>query len=60
MSDTLYGLLLGFLVGVLTCSAVAHMPGSKIHGMHEMVKECEKDLPRSENCVIVALPISKD
>jgi hypothetical protein len=25
-----------------------------------MTAECEKNLPRSENCVIVALPKSKD
>lgn len=25
-----------------------------------MKVECEKDLPRSENCVIVAMPKSKD
>ena len=26
----------------------------------EMKAECEKNLPRSENCVIVAMPKSKD
>ncbi len=28
--------------------------------LKKLKAECEKDLPRSENCVIVALPKSKD
>jgi len=60
MSDTLYGVLIGFIVGVVTVSAVAHMPSSKMSIMHEMVKECEKTLPRDQHCKIIALPIDKD
>ncbi len=60
MSDILYGVLIGFIAGVITVSAVAHMPSSKMSIMHEMVKDCEKSLPRDQHCKIIALPISKE
>lgn len=35
-------------------------PKSYKNIVENALKECEKDLPRSQHCVIVALPVSKD
>lgn len=48
-------IMLFILVAVMDLS-----PTSYKNIVETAIKECEKDLPRSQHCKIVALPIDKD
>jgi len=54
------GFLSGMIFGSLLTFAFATMPGSKISNYDTAKQACEKSLPRDEQCVIIAIPISKD
>jgi N-acyl-L-homoserine lactone synthetase len=60
-SGYLLMLFAGLFIGV-GCVRVADilMPNSLHNKYYNAIQECEKDLPRSEHCVLVALPRSKD
>lgn len=49
----------GFLVAAAT---VAFILGMNVGASDakQVLKECEKNLPRNENCVIVAVPVDKN
>ena len=42
----IFGLTIGFLIGILTVGVVQQ---------YEYIEPCEKDLPRTERCVITAI-----
>lgn len=45
--------LLGFIFGVLLCGVVIiFSPGSPV----SLLQECEEPLPRSQTCVLIAVP----
>jgi hypothetical protein len=50
----------GFIVGVFTTSLVfiilTFIPGTKIQIYDDAIKACEKNLPRTQTCVITAIP----
>lgn len=50
----------GFIVGVFTTSLIfiilTFIPGTKIKNYDDAIKECEKNLPRTQSCVITAIP----
>jgi hypothetical protein len=52
-----YGLMMGILLYISMAAAV---PNSIYNQHHKAIDACEKDLPRSEHCVIIAVPRSKD
>jgi len=61
MKQTLGTLGLGALIALIALAAIIDLsPTSHKNIVEHAIKECEKDLPRSQHCVIVALPISKD
>ena len=51
----------GSAVGIIVFMVLlATLPGSIVRQANEALKECEKSLPRDQNCVVIALPVSKD
>jgi hypothetical protein len=36
--------------------AILFMPGTKIDRYNKAIEDCEKNLPRDQNCVITAIP----
>lgn len=40
--------------------ALSMIPNSLVKQANEAIKECEKSLPRDQNCKIIALPVDKD
>ena len=53
-------LLIGTLVGIFLCVIIINFSDNTTRQVNEMVKECEKHLPRNEHCYIIAVPPSKD
>jgi uncharacterized membrane-anchored protein YhcB (DUF1043 family) len=53
-------LLIGTIIGIFLCAVVVNFTDDTKRQVHEMVKECEKYLPRNEKCYIIAVPPSKD
>lgn len=55
-----------FVLGLLSMLVISIVvenfgePMQQFRQVQQLKHECEKDLPRSENCVIVALPKSTD
>ena len=50
---------LGFLVGIVLCGVLVNLP-TAYHAMAKLaVEQCEADLPRSQKCVLVAVPEEK-
>jgi len=49
----LSGILMGFAIAILFLNSVPTEA-------KKVIAECEKKLPRDQNCTLVALPISKD
>lgn len=53
----LEGVLLGAILGIVLHSILLYtVPSSPIRMIQEKINECEKDLPRSQKCVIIAVP----
>lgn len=50
MGDYIIGGIIGFLIGLQTLSWAYD------NGLGEKKMICEKDLPRSEKCVFIAIP----
>jgi hypothetical protein len=53
-------LLIGTIGGILLCAIIINFGDNTTMQVNEMVKECEKNLPRNEHCYIIAVPPSKD
>ena len=57
----MYQFIFGLLFGVFSTVALIDIsPTSYYNVVNTALKECEKSLPRDQNCIIIALPIDKD
>lgn len=54
MSDEILALALGILFGAVVITMI--MAPSYQLGSSDMIEECQENLPRNENCKIVAIP----
>lgn len=52
MTEFLMGLAIGVLTGFLVI-----LPGYKAFNIEPLIKKCELDLPRTQNCELVAVPV---
>lgn len=60
-NDFFPGLIVGMFLGILVVFFSENLSTNSVRNKYyRAIEECEKNLPRSENCVIVALPRSKD
>lgn len=51
----------GCFVGMFVfAGALSMIPTSLVKQANDAVHECEKSLPRDQNCKIVALPVDKE
>lgn len=46
--------LTGLVCGVAIVAGLNHLPGTVIDKYEDAMNECEKDLPRTQHCVITA------
>jgi len=53
-------LLGGTIGGILISAVLINFSDSTTRRVNEMVKECEKSLPRDQHCYIIAVPPDKD
>ena len=61
MSEGLFGYLFGLISGVVLIAALQSFNADSLSNIASKAKtECEKSLPRDENCVIIAIRKSKD
>lgn len=61
MKETLGTLLAGGVITLfIIVAAIDSSPKSHKNIVENALKECEKDLPRSQNCKIIAIPVDKD
>lgn len=53
---------MGVFIGAILMAGIAQLPGSNLSRYHEAMDECQRDLPRSQQCLITAKPkeIGKD
>jgi hypothetical protein len=50
----------GMIAVLLLVGLIDTSPKSYKNIVENALKECEKDLPRSQNCKIIAIPVDKD
>jgi hypothetical protein len=61
MSEGFNGFCIGAFVSALLILAIMNLvPSSDANILRNAKSECEKSLPRDQECVIVAIPVSKD
>lgn len=53
-------LIIGTIGGILISAVVINFSDNTTRRVNEMVKECEKSLPRNDHCYIIAVPPDKD
>ena len=53
-------LIIGTIGGILISAVVINFSDNTTRQVNEMVKECEKSLPRNQHCYIIAVPPDKD
>jgi galactitol-specific phosphotransferase system IIC component len=53
-------LIIGTIGGILISAIVINFSDNTTRQVNEMVKECEKSLPRNDHCYIIAVPPDKD
>ena len=53
-------LLLGLWMGVMLCGAAEKLGDSYYNRTKALIDECQKSLPRDQNCKLVALPVDKN
>jgi len=58
--DTLWTLLIGIWFGIMLCSAAEKFGDSYYNRTKNLLEQCEKSLPRDQNCKLVALPVDKN
>lgn len=52
---------IGWFVGIMLSAVVVNFTsGATEDHVKSLIRDCERELPRNQNCVIVALPVSKD
>ena len=51
---------LGILTGIALGASTRHIPNSALHTYYSAIKQCEAELPRSQRCVITAIPEMDD
>lgn len=54
--DFLIGGLLGSIIGMLCIAAIFEPKLTYYHDHQQILEQCEKDLPRNQSCVIIAVP----
>lgn len=54
--DNLYSGFLGIIIGIFLVGILLDHDGTKFNTMKNAIKECEKTLPRNQNCKIIAIP----
>ena len=60
MKEFLPTLLFGIWLGVILCG-VAEKFGDSYYNRHKaLIDECQKSLPRDQNCKLVALPVDRN
>jgi hypothetical protein len=52
--------LAGVIVGIMGAAFVAQLPSSDIAKARAQITDCEKSLPRDQNCKLIALPVDKE
>lgn len=61
MRDTLATLFVGAMIGLLTLSFFINQSQTSFYNIvTKAIEECEKDLPRSQHCKMIAIPVDKD
>ncbi len=51
--------LLGLFCGVMLCVWTVRLTPNEINSNRQKIIDCEKDLPRSQKCVMLAVPERK-
>lgn len=53
---------IGLILGMLLMGLCTLIPGTNVQQYNKAIEDCEKDLPRSQTCIISAKPkpIGKD
>lgn len=52
--------LFGLWIGVIICGAAERFGDSYYNRTKALLTECEKSLPRDQNCRLVALPLDRN
>ena len=60
VSEIVWTFFLGLWVGVILCGAAERFGDSYYNRTQTLLKECEKSLPRDQNCKLVALPVDRN
>lgn len=58
MNNEVFYLIMGFLLGMAVIAAALLMPGSDSYANGVAIESCEKDLPRTQTCILTAVPKS--
>lgn len=58
--DILWTLLIGAWIGIMGCSFAEKYGDSYYNRQKTLIEDCEKSLPRDQNCKLIAVPVSKD
>lgn len=56
MKDKITIFLGGMLAGMLILMVIDQIPGSTAYKATVAIKSCEKDLPRTQSCILTAVP----
>ena len=54
--DFLVGGLFGAIIGMFCVAAIFEPKLTYYHEQQKSLEQCEKDLPRNQSCVIIAVP----
>lgn len=58
--EFIWTFLFGLWVGVMVCGIAERTGDSYYNRTQTLLKECEKSLPRDQNCKLVALPVDRN
>ena len=58
--EFLWTIMLGVWIGVMICGIAEKVGDSYYNRTKTLLTECEKSLPRDQNCKLVALPVDKN
>lgn len=59
-SDVIWVFIFGLWLGYLSTVVIVANTDNYVSRAKAAIAECEKHLPRDENCRVVAVPVSKD
>lgn len=54
--DFLVGGLFGAIIGMFCATAILESKLTYYYDQQQILEQCEKDLPRNQSCVIIAVP----